>query len=198
MEWGDSLALELQRLFQRGAVDTGQPLLRIDYRSAAARAPFQLDMVNGKLHRAGCRAIPSTVSEALYAVWDPGEETSFLACRRCRPSAVETVEMKQDTSFDIIYGLLSIVDQFGSVLTERGREFRKSPRGRRLSKDLGKLLSGMDATQSEALRLAVSSLDGVVKMVRQAGAQLENGAAPSNGRNGGPSPRPKNNRKPGV
>jgi hypothetical protein len=198
MEWGDRLALEVQNLFQKGAVDTDQPLLRIDYRSQAARAPFRLDMVNGKLHRAGCRAIPANASEALYAIWDPGREASILACRRCRPSAVETVEMKQDTSFDIIYGLLSIVDQFGSVLTERGREFRKSPRGRQLSKDLGKLLSELDATQSEALRLAVSSLDGVVKIVRQAGAKLEEGAASSNGHGGPRAARTKNNRKPGV
>jgi hypothetical protein len=56
----------------------------------------------------------------------------------------------------------------------------------------------LDATQSEALRLAVSSLDGVVKIVRQAGAKLEEGAASSNGHGGPRAARTKNNRKPGV
>jgi hypothetical protein len=198
-EWGDRLALELQDLFQRGVIDAEQPLLRIDNRFEAARAPFRLDPVHGKLHRTGCPAIPATSSAALYAVWDPGSEAVFLACRKCRPSAVETAKMKQDTSFDILYGLLSIVDQFGSVLTERGKEYRKSSRGRQLSKGLRKLMSELNGTESEAVRLAAASLDGLVRVVRQASAELERDGAPSGNRNGRPrQARARGNHKPGV
>jgi len=181
MEAGDLVAIGLQELFRQRAVDSEQPLLRIDYRAEAAAAPLYFDMVGGKLHRAGCRAIPRTSLPALYAVWEPGEGRT-LACTRCHPTFPELAEMKRDSSFDLLYGLLSVVDQFGSVLTERGREYRDSTRGRQLSKQLGKVLGALDQPQREALNAALQSLDGMVKAVQGVNQSLErrtrNGSGP--------------------
>ena len=182
MHAGDLVALRLQELFRQRAIDTGQPLLRIDYRREAARAPFRFDMVGGKLHRAGCRAIPETSAPALYAVWERGEDWSSLACRRCHPGSPETAEMKRDTSFDVLYGLLSIVDQFGSVLKERGREYRTSARGRQVSKGLTQVLGALEQPQREVLNAALNSLDSVVKAIQQVNQTLEQRARNGNGR----------------
>ncbi|HTS63219.1 MAG TPA: hypothetical protein VMH28_14425 [Candidatus Acidoferrales bacterium] len=194
MELGDLAAIGLQELFRQRAIDVEQPLLRIDYRSEAARAPFHFDMVGGKLHRTGCRAIPRTSLPALYAVWEPGDGWPSLACPQCRPVFPEAAEMKPDSSFDLLYGLLSVVDQFGSVLTERGREYRNSARGRQLSRQLTQLLGALDQPQREVLDAALNSLDGMVKAIRQVNQTLEkNGNGNGNGR---PSSRPGSNGRP--
>ena len=106
--------------------------------------------------------------------------------------------MRQDSSLDIIYGFLSIVDQFGSVLKERGREYRNSRRGRRLAKDLGGIFSALDQTQQDALQLTLASLDGLVKVMQQANHNLAPDGPVNNGRpsNGRPAAsRAANNRK---
>jgi hypothetical protein len=106
--------------------------------------------------------------------------------------------MRQDSSLDIIYGFLSIVDQFGSVLTERGREYRNSRRGRRLAKDLSGMFSALDQTQQDALQLTLASLDGLVKAIEQANRSLAPPGPVNNGRssNGRPAAsRAANNRK---
>lgn len=197
-EIGDRIALALQALRQERGVDVRRPLLRIDYRPEAAAAPFRFDMAGGKLHRTGCPAILRAPSQALYSVWDPGEELPALACEKCRPAAIESAHMRQDSSLDIIYGFLSIVDQFGSVLTERGREYRNSRRGRRLAKDLSGMFSALDQTQQDALQLTLASLDGLVKAIEQANRSLAPPGPVNNGRssNGRPAAsRAANNRK---
>ena len=197
-EIGDRIALALQALRQEPGVDVRRPLLRIDYRPEAAAAPFRFDMAGGKLHRTGCPAIPRASSQALYSVWDPGEGLPALACEKCQPVAIESAHMRQDSSLDIIYGFLSIVDQFGSVLKERGREYRNSRRGRRLAKDLSGMFSVLDQTQQDALQLTLASLDGLVKVMQQANHNLAPDGPVNNGRssNGRPTAsRAANNRK---
>jgi hypothetical protein len=107
--------------------------------------------------------------------------------------------MRQDSSLDIIYGFLSMVDQFGSVLRERGREYRNSRQGKRLAKDLGGMFSALDQTQQDALQLTLASLDGLVKAIEQANRSLAPDDGPvNNGRssNGRPAAsRAANNRK---
>jgi hypothetical protein len=197
-EIGDRIALALQALRQEPGVDARRPLLRIDNRPEAAAAPFRFDMAGGKLHRTGCPAILQAPAQALYSVWDPGEELPAVACEKCQPAPIESAHMRQDSSLDIIYGFLSIVDQFGSVLKERGREYRNSRRGRRLAKDLGGMFSALDQTQQDALQLTLASLDGLVKTIEQANRSLAPAAPVNNGRpsNGRPAAsRPANNRK---
>lgn len=177
---GDFVALELQKLLGRGHVDAEQTLLRIDYRPEARTAPFHFDMVNGKLHRNGCRSIPRASSEALYAVWDPGTDLGPVACEQCRPAGAEAAAVKQDTALDVLYGLLSIVDQFGSVLKERGKEYRNSAKGRKLADDLSGMVATLDQTQRDALSVTLASLDGLVKAIESANR--------TNGVNGKPAP----------
>lgn len=195
---GDRIALALQALRRAPGVDVRRPLLRIDYRPEAASAPFRFDMAGGKLHRTGCSAIVQAPAQALYSVWDPGEELPALACAKCQPAPIESAHMRQDSSLDIIYGFLSVVDQFGSVLKERGREYRNSRRGRRLAKDLSGMFSALDQTQREALQLALASLDGLVRAMEQANRSLAPAGPGNNGRsnNGRPAAsRAADNRK---
>ncbi len=175
---GDSIAIMIQELRSRGRIDDSQPLLRIDYRKEAATAPFQFDMANARLHRTSCCAIPRGSKSALYAVWTPAPEDMELACKRCRP--VMPVEGEEDEmangkdggrerefATDIIFGFLSIIDQFGSVLTERGREYRSSERGKEVVKAFENLYSELTRKQKEALDITVSSLDVLVGAVRR-------------------------------
>lgn len=197
-EIGDRIALALQALRREPGVHVRRPLLRIDYRPEAAAAPFRFDMAGGKLHRTGCPAIVQAASQALYSVWDPGEELPALACEKCQPAPIESAHMRQDSSLDIIYGFLSVVNQFGSVLKERGREYRNSRRGRRLAKDLSGMFSALDQTQQDALQLTLASLDGLVKALEQANRSLTPAGPVNNGRsrNGRPAAsRAANNRK---
>jgi hypothetical protein len=186
MDPGDLVALELQKLRGSGLVDPDQSLLRIDYRREAKNAPFQFDMVNGRLHRNGCPSIPRSCSDALYAVWDPGMDLEVVACTQCRPSPAEVQGMSQYDTLDILYGLISIVDQFGSVLRERGKEYRASAKGQELAGNLNGMLSALDQTQRDALQVTLESLDGLVKLIDSAKqSDAPNGkpvsAAPRNG-----------------
>jgi hypothetical protein len=197
-EIADRIALALQALGRKRGVDVRRPLLRIDYRPEAAAAPFRFDLVGGKLHRTGCPAIPRAPSQAIYSVWDPGEELPALACERCQPAPIESAHMRQDSSLDIIYGFLSIMDQFGSVLEERGREYRNSRRGRRLAKDLSGKFSALDRAQQEALQLTLASLDGLVKVIQETNHSLAPDGPVNNGRSGNGRPtasRAANNHK---
>jgi len=175
MNPGDQLALELQSLYQQGRIDAELGLLKIDYRDRAAAAPFCFDMASGTLHRNGCPAIPESASSAVYAVWRPEPEAQAAACSSCRPTPSVPAEgkgMSDDRGSDFVYGLVSILDQFGSVLRERGREYRHSSRGRQLTRDLDQLLSTLDQTQREALKLTLSSIDSLIQAIAQINDRL--------------------------
>ena len=180
MNLGDQLAIELQNLHQEGRIDSEPGLLKIDYRDRAAEAPFCFDMVHGTLHRTGCPTIPEASSSALYAVRhaDPGAHA--VACSNCRPTPPEGTGMSDDRGSDIVYGLVSILDQFGSVLKERGREYRSSTRGRQMSREFEQLISTLDQTQHEAMKLTLSSLDGLIKVVAQIGDSLNHNSSQNN------------------
>jgi hypothetical protein len=183
---GDFAALELQRLVGSGLIDPEQALLRIDYRREAKNAPFQFDMVNGRLHRSGCPSIPAACAAALYAVWDPGVDLETVACSECRPSASEAQTMSQDKTLDVLYGFISLVDQFSSVLKERGKEYRTSAKGQKLEEDLNGMFATLDQTQREALRVTLDSLDGLVKAIESAkqASSLNGEPAPAAAQNG--------------
>lgn len=166
MKIGDTIALEIQSLRQKGKIDPDQGLLRIDYRKESAQAPFYFDMVHGKLHCRGCAAIPRDSQSALYAVWDPGSNSAELACKKCCPVPTKGKNMAKDTASDIMFGFLSILDQFGSVLIERGREYSDSDRGREVKQNISNLFSELDQAQQEALNLTLSSLDGLLNIIK--------------------------------
>jgi len=65
-------------------------------------------------------------AQALYAVWNPGEELDALACEKCRPVPAESADMR--TGFVSRYHLRFSIDRgpVRLVLKERGREYRNS------------------------------------------------------------------------
>lgn len=194
VEWtgahiGDLIALKVQELQTRRKLRGGQPLLKIDYRDEAARAPFQFDTAAGRLHRRGCRSIPRRSRSALYGVWGIGPEEQQLACSRCKPVPKEDKTEDQSYASDLFFGFLSILDQFGGVLRERGREYRKSREGRRLGADLEGIYAGLGAREKEMLGALLSSLDGLTRTIRELDEGLNghngvNGRDRSNGRTG--------------
>jgi hypothetical protein len=165
-----------------GKVDDEQPLLRIDYRKEAARAPFQFDIASGKLHRSACTAIPKDSRSAVYAVWKPTKEDIKLACKRCRPAPDGDEKVNKDLSSDVLMGFLSILDQFGSVLTERGKEYRHSGQGKAVEKTIRAILSGLDQKEQEVLDGLLFSMDLLLKVVQGCSENIRHNGHSPNGR----------------
>jgi hypothetical protein len=197
----DLLAVKLQEWHAEGKLKGTQPLLRIDNREAAAEAPFQFDPVNGQLHRSGCRSIPKHSRSALYAVWRIGNDEQKLACSRCRPVPTEdnSEDRQEDRHFtsDLLYGLLSVVDQFGGVLRERGLEYRKSSDGQRLAGQLQGFYHGLGEQEKSVVQAALISLDGLAKSIRDLDASLHNANGHANGHDEAASAGRKKNRQNG-
>jgi len=142
---GDQLAVYLQELREEGKLKGDHPLLRIDNATEAAKAPYQFDTVRARLHRNGCTAIPRGSRSALLARWDVSPEESKLGCRICRPLPTGRTTMERNLASDILFGVVSILDQFGNVLRERGKEYRNSAQGRELANGLEGLYASLGA-----------------------------------------------------
>ena len=183
---GDVLALKLQEL--RARQREPRPLLRIDNRDEAAEAPFQFDTVNGRLHRRGCRAIPKGSRTALYGLWSVPAHARANVCTTCRPRVEpepepEEAPVARDGVTDYVFGFLSVLDQFGSVIRERGREFRDSEEGRNLKAGLDDFYRGLEERERTTLQVVLSSLDSLLTTI----TELDHNLDPDhrqNGRNG--------------
>jgi hypothetical protein len=190
---GDAIALKIQEL--RGRQQEPRPLLRVDNRAEAAEAPFQFDTVNGRLHRRGCRAIPKSSASALYGLWSIPAQARAHACTTCRPrddSGESERTMSKDGVTDYVFGMLSVLDQFGSVIRERGREFRDSEEGRQLKAGLDGFYHGLEERERATLQVVLESLDGLLATIGALEQSLDansrtngHGAASRNG-DGGP------------
>jgi hypothetical protein len=182
---GDRLALEIQALHRRGKL-RDSPLLRIDHRREAAEAPFQFDAVRGTLHRTGCRAIPASSKTALYGVWEFQTGEQHLSCSRCQPMPTrrKTRRSADVPATDLVYGLLSIVDQFGDVLRERGREYRRSRNGQ-LQGGVRELYERLGSGERDVLQVIASALDNLSSVVNELQRSLANGNG--HGTNGQPA-----------
>jgi hypothetical protein len=165
-EIGDNIALKIQELKKKGKIDDRQPLLRIDYRSEAARAPLIFDIAKGKLHRANCRAIPKDSKAALYGIWEFEDADIKLVCNKCKPDMEKRGRVDKDKFSDMMYGFLSILDQFGSVLNERGKEYRNSDRGKALEKAFETVTSSLDVKQKNALNTLSSVMGNLFEVVK--------------------------------
>lgn len=167
----DRAALALQRLpHGKGAADE-LPLVGIDNAETNSNAPFLFDSANGTLHRRSCPHIAKEARSSLYAVWrmEPGD--GITTCGKCKPMP-EHSKNQDFTTSDILFGLVSILDQFGTVLFERGREYRKSIRGRDLEKSFSGILKELDKGQKHGLSIIASSLDSMLKAVSEYDGQL--------------------------
>jgi hypothetical protein len=170
----DRAALALQRLPHGKAAPDELPLVGIDNADANAQAPFRYDSASGTLHRSTCRAIGKEARSSLYAVWRMEPEESVKTCGKCKPMPEHSKTQEFATS-DILFGLVSIVDQFGTVLFERGREYRKSIRGKELEKSLSGILKELDRGQKKGLSMVASSLDSMIRAVSGYESQLTKG-----------------------
>jgi hypothetical protein len=178
----DIVGLGIQELRSSGALKGAQPLLRIDNRERARRAPFQLDAANGKLHRRGCRSIPRSSRTALYGVWSIGESDPPTTCSRCNPMPGPG-DKKDDPEYpsDFIYGVLSVVNQFSSVLRERGQEYRNSQVGKLLGTQIDAMYRGINERERIILNVVLNSLKELANTLRDLDEDLTgtNGAAPN-------------------
>lgn len=179
----DFVAQTLQTLHSDPRVRPERPLLRIDNLDDAAQAPFQFDAAGGQLHRRGCRSIPARSRMALYGVWRIGPEERKLACSRCKPVPMEKEPENRSDATDMLFGLISLIDQFGSVLRERGQEYRKSDDGRQLSSQFEGLFQRLDRREQDFLSTLMTSMDGLIKTVRDIDERLNhsNGEDKANG-----------------
>ncbi|GAB4381259.1 MAG: hypothetical protein Kow0042_31750 [Calditrichia bacterium] len=172
-ELSDWAAIKLQQLQQEGKIKRDRPLLRIDNRREAAEAPFQFDTVKRKLHRKGCRAIPRESRSALYGIWEVTEDELKFACDKCKPAADQGNGVNQKKNSDLLFGFISIIDQFGSVLVERGREYRNSELGRQVESNLKQFISDLDQKQQDVMQMVLSSLDGILHLINDLNTDLQ-------------------------
>jgi hypothetical protein len=145
-ELADQIALNIQELRTQGLLEESETLLNLNYTARALEAPYLFDMVSGTVHRRDCKAIPATSRSALYAVWELHEGNEQSACPSCHPAADQQAALPVAGGADIFFGILSFVDQFSSILRERGTEYRQSEKGKALIGDLRSLFAGFDVT----------------------------------------------------
>jgi hypothetical protein len=168
----DLVALKIQELHKENKLDKQQALLKIDNRDEAARAPFQFDPAAGTLHRRDCGAIPEADRTALYGVWRVSAKDGWRACPKCKPIAGAEAAGEQGGITDVLYGLLSIVSQFSSVLRERGREYRSSGDGRRIGTEFETLYSGLSEQEKGVVDKILTSFEDMTRKLRDIDATL--------------------------
>ena len=176
----DLFALALQSLRGQRRLDSDQELIRINPRTEAASAPFQFDSAQAVLHRRGCRHIPAGSVTALYAVWRVDAEDLVWACKKCRPMQKDNQPERPADVGDLLLGILSLADQFGSVLTQRGRDFRRTDRGRQVEQSLTSLWSGLSQSQRDGLKFVTAGMDRLLSAVNRYNQTA----------NGKPTPKP--------
>jgi hypothetical protein len=162
----DQAALAVQEL--RGQQRLGGPdfLFRIDNHVEAAQAPFQFDAANCIVHRQGCGAIPASARSALYGFWKIGPEEQKLACKRCRPVPDDQQQAEDSERTDLLYGLISVVDQFAGVLKERGKDYQNTTGGQELGTRLGTFYEQLGRREKEVLDIVLRSLEELVDRVQ--------------------------------
>jgi hypothetical protein len=185
----DIVGVRIQELHTNGSLHGPQPLLRIDNREQAKRAPFQLDAATGRLHRIGCRSIPKGSRSALYGIWRIGKTDQPLACPRCKPMP-KTDDKTEDPEYptDLLYGVLSVVNQFGGVLRERGQEYRTSRVGKLLGEQIENMYSGINKRERNILDVVLTSLDELASTIRNLDADLHGPNGSSANGNGASAP----------
>jgi hypothetical protein len=172
--WGDLFAIAIQHYRATGRLNGDQPLIRIDYREEAANAPFQFDPVRGTIHRTQCQAIPSDARSAIFARWRMQEEEAVMACLRCRPKPRgREPSVERNETLEVLYGIMSILGQFGTLLRERGKEFRNSEEGKQLEKRVEVLYANLDEQQKRTLEVVLLSLDQLIEVVRECDKRLQ-------------------------
>ncbi len=74
---------------------------------------------------------------------------------------------QDDHAVDVLYGVLSIVSQFGSVLRERGQEYRKSGAGAALGGRIEKIYAEVNESERSVLDVLTTSLGTLAAALRE-------------------------------
>ena len=74
---------------------------------------------------------------------------------------------QDDHAVDMLYGVLSIVSQFGSVLRERGQEYRKSGAGAALGGRIEKIYAEVNESERSVLDVLTTSLGTLAAALRE-------------------------------
>ena len=74
---------------------------------------------------------------------------------------------EDDHAVDMLYGVLSIVSQFGSVLRERGQEYRKSGAGAALGGRIEKIYAEVNESERSVLDVLTTSLGTLAAALRE-------------------------------
>ncbi len=171
-----ALAIQELRRADRGAGwDT---LLRIDASAEASRAPYQFDAAHGVLHRLGCRAIPARAAAALYGMWQIGPDQQAHGCARCKPMASEGKREETDRT-DLLFGLVSVIEQFAGVLKERGKDYQKTDEGQKITMRLGGFYQALGRREKEVVDTVLDTLEALIGKVRETEQRLNRGQGTS-------------------
>ncbi len=182
----EQAAIAIQALYRERGRGEWNTLLRIDNREETEAAPYRFDAVRGVVHRRGCRAIPEDACSASYGLWRIGPEDGIKRCRRCRPmpesqARDEKVKSEAKAGPDLLFGLVSVLDQFGSVLQERGKDYRKTEEGRKIGAELARFYRALGQREREVLDTVLTSLELLIGRVREAEQQVKTGRGRRNG-----------------
>jgi len=87
----------------------------------------------------------------------------------------EPDDKKDDPEYptDLLFGVLSLVNQFGSVLRERGQEYRNSQVGKLLNNQIGNMYRGINERERTILNVVLSSLDELAGTIRNLDEDLQ-------------------------
>jgi hypothetical protein len=100
---------------------------------------------------------------------------------------------QDDHAVDVLYGVLSIVSQFGSVLRERGQEYRKSGAGAALGGRIEKIYAEVNESERSVLDVLTTSLGTLAAALREIEGGLNSertrGAGPRNAEPSAARPR---------
>jgi hypothetical protein len=87
-------------------------------------------------------------------------------------------------SSDLLYGVLSVVNQFSSVLRERGKEYRASREGKVLGEQIETMYQGLGDREKSMLDVVLASLDGLASAIRGLDQSLKDAGARGAGPDG--------------
>jgi hypothetical protein len=168
----DQGALLLQRLRAENKI-SDDSLLRIDYRPEAENAPFVFDAATGVLHKKGCAGLKKDSRSAQYAVWTITKQDLSLACRKCKPMPKPELKPQHNELTDIVFGVMSMLDQFSAVLGQRGKEFRVTDRGKAMERTFGSLLNNLDKNGNQGYAAAIKTLQTAIDSVNTYNEKLQ-------------------------
>ena len=180
-------ALALQDLYRERGHGGWNTLIRIDNRAEAAAAPYRFDAAHGMLHRRDCRALSEDARSASYALWRIGPEDRIKGCKRCMPMPEERTRNEEQAAQqakagpDLLFGLVSILDQFGGVLQERGKDYRKTEEGRKIGAEMARFYQALGQREKRILDTALASLELLIGRVREAEEQMKGRRGQGNG-----------------